>query len=799
METTSRGTRDGDRGSGPAGLPARALAWLRRRDPGLAATRRAGRGAVVMPGLFALCSQVVGSREMASFAAFGAFAMLLLVDFDGPLPRRLRAMAALAAAWAVLICWGTAVSRVTWLGVASMAVVGFAVLFCGIVSSTLAGATTALLLGFILPVSLRAPVSALPDRLAGAGLAAGASMLAAALLWPRPATDPLTGPAVTVLRAVAARLRVDAALVLGPEPPDDARCARATAGVAEAENRLRRAFDGTPYRPTGLSTSGRALVRLVDELTWLTAIVAHGGTPREATRGRAAAPCRVRRAAADTLEHAADLLTSRTGGPAPLRAAAARLHAALDTLELDATTRLPGRPPGAAAEGAGRSGGTGVGPSGADGDAEGDVAGFLGALDASFRAQELSFAVLQIAANVELAAAAERRGWADRLLGRPPRGLPSAPEAARERAAAHLSPHSVWLHNSVRGAAGLALAVAVTDVASVQHSFWVVLGALSVLRSNALNTGQNAVRGLAGTVAGSVLGAGLLQLIGHNGVLLWYLLPVAVLLAGVAPAVVSFAAGQAAFTVTLVILFNIGQVPSWRVGLFRVEDIAIGCVVSLVVGVLFWPRGAAAEVDRTMAAAYRDSADYLVDAIDYAVGCCTAGPGPAAAPLAAGRQAAAAARRLDDAFRGYLAERGPKPVPLAEMTALVTGVVGLRLAADAVLGLWQRAGDPHTDAERAAARTELLSAADQVSAWYHELAAGLRGSGPVPAPQPDDPAADARLAAAVGRDLRTAEGRATATAVRIVWTGDHLAAARRLQSSLAVAASRTRARPRTPA
>ncbi|MFI0900895.1 FUSC family protein [Streptomyces sp. NPDC020983] len=791
MDTTSRGTV-------PEALPARALAWLRGRDPGLAATRRAGRGAVVMPALFALCSQVVGSREMASFAAFGAFAMLLLVDFDGPLPRRLRAMAALAAAWAVLICWGTAVSRITWLGVVSMAAVGFAVLFCGIVSSTLAGATTALLLGFILPVSLRAPLTSLPDRLAGAGLAAGASVLATALLWPRPATDPLTAPAVAVCRAVAARLRVEAALVLGPEPPDGARCARATADVTEAADRLRRAFDGTPYRPTGLSTGGRALVRLVDELTWLTAIVAHAGTPQEATRGGATAPCRARRAAADTLEHAADLLTSRTADPTPLRTAAARLHAALDTLEGDATTRLPSRPPGGAD---GTGGGAAAPAAGAGREDPGDagLGAFLGALDASFRAQELSFAVLQIAANVELAAAAERRGWADRLLGREPRGLPSAPEAARERAAAHLSAHSVWLHNSVRGAAGLALAVAVTDVASVQHSFWAVLGALSVLRSNALNTGQNAVRGLAGTVAGSIAGAGLLQLIGHDSVLLWYLLPVAVLLAGIAPAVVSFAAGQAAFTVTLVILFNIGQVPSWRVGLFRVEDIAIGCAVSLLVGVLFWPRGAAAEVDKTMAAAYRDSADYLAGAVDYAVGCCSAGPGPAAAPVAAGRRAAAAARRLDDAFRSYLAERGPKPVPLAEMTALVTGVVGLRLAADAVLGLWQRAGDPHSDAERAAARAELLSAADAVSAWYHGLAAGIRGSEPVPAPQPDDPGADARLAAAVRRDLRDEQGRATATAVRIVWTGDHLAAARRLQPSLAVAATRARARSRTSA
>ncbi|WP_329181566.1 FUSC family protein [Streptomyces sp. NBC_01477] len=748
-------------------------AWLRAKDPGLAATRRAARGAIVMPALFALCSKAVGSPVMASFAAFGAFSMLLLVDFTGPVVQRLRAHAALAVAWAVLICLGTAVSRVTWLGVATMVVVGFLVLFSGIVSSVLAGATTALLLGFILPVSLAAPLSALPDRLAGAGLATAASMLAVTLLWPRPSTDPLGAPAAAVCRAVAVRLRVDAALVLGPDAPSPADCLAAATGAADAGAGLRRAFDSTPYRPTGLSTGARALVRLVDELTWLTAIVAHSGTPQDAAHRRVTAPCLVKQAAAHTLDEAADLLEGRHTDPAPLGAAAEALRKALDDMERDATDRLP------------------VQRASSDLGQDQDVTDFLGSLDVSFRAQELSFAVLQIAANVDLAAAAERRGWADRLLGREPGGLVPPLTAARERAAAHLDPRSVWLHNSVRGAVGLGLAVAITDVTSVQHSFWVVLGALSVLRSNALNTGQNAVRGLAGTVVGSIVGAGLLQLIGHNSVLLWFLLPLAVLVAGIAPAAISFAAGQAAFTVTLVILFNIGQVPDWRVGLFRVEDIALGCLVSIVVGLFFWPRGASAAVGEAMAEAYADSADYLAGAVDFAVGCCTAGPEPAAAPLEAGRQAAAAARRLDDAFRSYLSERGPKPVPLAEMTTLVTGVVGLRLAADAVLGMWQRAGDLHSDSERAAARSELLSSADRVSAWYHGLADGLGGRHPVPEPLPADRAAEGRLAAAVRRDLRDERGRATATAVRIIWTGDHVDAARRLQTSLATAARAT--------
>ncbi len=193
--------------------------------------------------------------------------------------------------------------------------------------------------------------------------------------------------------------------------------------------------------------------------------------------------------------------------------------------------------------------------------------------------------------------------------------MPGTLSAARERITSYLEPHSVWLHNSLRGAAGLGLAVLAARLTGVQHSFWVVLGALSVLRSNALNTGQDAIRAMLGTVAGFIAGAALLAGIGTNTTLLWFLLPLAVFLAGVAPAVISFAGGQAAFTLTLVILFNIIQPTGWRVGLVRIEDVAIGAGVSMVVGVLFWPRGAAAALRRALAQAYADGASYLASTV----------------------------------------------------------------------------------------------------------------------------------------------------------------------------------------
>ena len=169
-----------------------------------------------------------------------------------------------------------------------------------------------------------------------------------------------------------------------------------------------------------------------------------------------------------------------------------------------------------------------------------------------------------------------------------------------QRLASHLSFHSVWFRNAVRGAAGLALAVAVVEVTDVEHGFWVVLGTLSVLRSNALGTGATAMRAVAGTAIGFVVGSAFMIGIGDHAVLLWVVLPLAVLLSGVAPSMISFAAGQAGFTLVVIILFNIIAPIGWKVGLTRIEDVAIGCAVSIVVGLLFWPRGATAALGRAL-------------------------------------------------------------------------------------------------------------------------------------------------------------------------------------------------------
>ncbi|MEV6416460.1 FUSC family protein [Kribbella sp. NPDC051718] len=739
----------------------RLLEWLRAKYAGLSATRRAARAAVVMPLAFAFAYLVLDDPVIAIFASFGSMSTVLFVDFSGSKLERIQAQLSLIAAGLILISIGTVASSSVWLAAAATLIVAFVILFVGVISSVLASATTALLASFILPVSLPGGMTTLPDRLIGWLLAGAASLIAITFLWPAPTREPLRGPTAHACTLLARRLQAGLDCLRNPADTESKaaliyQAGEASAAVAE----LRKTFFGTPYRPTGLSTSARTLVRVVDEVIWLNSVLEpHARMPNPGP----AAPylIAVYEAAADLLDRAANVLDNDDGNLTGFEETLGRLHQARLALE-QAVTELPPSP----------------------GKDDSLVKAFVSALEPTFRAQEMSFAVAAIAENIELAVAARGRSWWGHLLGRGPTGPGSPLASVKERAGAHLELHSVWLHNSIRGAVGLALAVLIADLTGVQHSFWVVFGTLAVLRSNALSTGQNALRGLAGTVAGIIIGGAVVLAIGSNTTVAWFLLPIAVLLAGLAPAAFSFAAGQAAFTGVLLILFDIISPAGWEIGLVRIEDVAIGSAVSLLVGLLLWPRGATAALQQALAEGYSDSAHYLRQAIAYAVTRCDGRAGPAAVPDEASRKAAAAARRLDDAFRTYLAERGGKQLPLANVTTLVTGVAVLRITVDAILELWSRGDTPSGD--RTAARMELIDSTGVLVDWYQETALALAGAGEVPTPIERDGDAEDRLVNAVRTDLTADDGSWTATAVRMLWTADHLDGLRRLQRALEV-------------
>src|SRR5258708_38841960 len=147
-----------------------------------AGLRRAARAALVMPLACAFAQVVIRTAQVATFVAFGCIALLVMVDIGGP--RRLRALAyaATTGIGAVLIALGTLASLSPWLAALLMLLVGFVVCFAGVFGGYVVAAQTALLLAFVLAVSIPAPPAAIAPRPPRWLIAGVVSMLAGVTL-----------------------------------------------------------------------------------------------------------------------------------------------------------------------------------------------------------------------------------------------------------------------------------------------------------------------------------------------------------------------------------------------------------------------------------------------------------------------------------------------------------------------------------------------------------------------------------------------------------------------------------------
>ena len=250
---------------------------------------------------------------------------------------------------------------------------------------------------------------------------------------------------------------------------------------------------------------------------------------------------------------------------------------------------------------------------------------------------------------------------------------------------------------------------------------------------------------MAGTVIGFVIGAALLIGIGTNPDALWAVFPIAVFVAAYAPGTTPFLVGQAAFTVTIVVLFNLLAPVGWTIGLLRIEDVAIGCGVSLAVGVLLWPRGVSSVVGDDLADAFRSGAAFLTQAVDWALSELMVPPAASVAAVSAGI-------RLDDAVRGFLTEQGSKKLDKEDLWAMVNAATRLRLTANTLAGAAAgRAGRVGRPRRRLRPRQRLPAAGGLGGVYgrarlYQPPARGI-GAGRVlrddrPGDRPADPGAD---------------------------------------------------------
>ncbi|MET0700004.1 MAG: FUSC family protein [Mycobacterium sp.] len=615
----------------------RALDGIEARDPELDALRRAARAGIVIP-ISAGIGFTIGGGQTPLFTIFGSIALLIVVDFPGNRAGRATAYGGLALIGAVLITLGSLVSPLPWLAVATMFGVAFAVTFAGVLSTAIAASQRATLLTFVLPACT--PAGPIGERLLGWLIALAVCVPAALFLLPPRHHDDLRRHAARVCGALAHRLEGQAS----------------DADVVDAMNALQTNYLGTDYRPVGLTAGSRALVRVVDDLEWLCDRVHQDTAANLGVMGPPA--IRVLKASARLLR------ISRVVDRAPSRAelddALAELRSvALGRYREDIAELL--------------------------GEADDDAAVEVGRRLLTRRTFGATVGVT--GRVIAAAAAADARPVLMRVLGRdlPETGAAdrvlSEAQAVANIPSGYVATRAVVVRNSLRTAIGLALAVATTHVFPVQHGFWVVLAAMSVLRSSALSTGTKVLRAVAGTVVGFVLGALLIEVMGVDPVVLWTVLPVVAFVAAYVPEVASFAAGQAAFTMMVLIVFNLIVPSGWRVGLIRIEDIIVGGAVGVVVSLFLWPRGSGNALSAATDAAFDVGTRYLRAAVSRITHGASFGVEATVTELS--HTALTASRTVDAAVRQYLSEGGTTD-PRGPAVRRANRAVRLRGAADLI-------------------------------------------------------------------------------------------------------------------
>jgi uncharacterized membrane protein YccC len=485
-----------------------------RSNPRLVALHRSVRAATVNPATLAVTLLVIRDLQVATFAVFGCFALLVMADFGGRRQARAVAYVAAALAGAALIALGTLVSPNAVAGSIAMLVVAFTVSFAGVFGGYLSAAQPALLLAFVLAVAIPGPASAIPARLAGWMLAGAISTLAGVFFWPwfeRVALRKRAAEACLAVADLVTALRLD----------EDAHQLEALQTAARAAvQAIRTEYSRTAMRPAGPTRRHRAFVELMTELEQIVDLSERPFYEQPA----ASRPCidegnQLTSAVTAALAASAAVLTGGNGPDISALEDARRAHrAALDRWAAEELGRE--RPAEEVLQGIG--------------------------VDHTLRV--IAYLTIALSANALISAG-----------GRPPDdgvALPAAiPHLEGTRGTAirmartlraHLDPSSTVLHGSLRSAVGLGVSVFLARSLGLSHAFWVVLGTLSVLRSNALGTGRSTVEALLGSVIGFIAGGLFAFIAGNDTVLMWIALPVALFFAAYAASAIGFVAGQAA-------------------------------------------------------------------------------------------------------------------------------------------------------------------------------------------------------------------------------------------------------------
>lgn len=592
-----------------------------------------------MPATIALVMFPLADRTGAIFAVFGTVGLLINSDFAGSIRARLGAylLTGVGGSLALVVGWAASLTLPTAVGVT--AIVAFALTFLSIFRGAVSIGSGAVLLLYVLAVCVGGPAADLPDYLLGWWIAVAVSTLTALLILPRRMR--LTARPAMAEAFTAASLAAKAAWV---GERDEAALAGHVRDFDAAVDAMTACLADQPFRTQGVTARDGMLSILSNQLASVRLLVDQAATtPPPAVTSPPFPP---RQELADAIVSALADLARAMAEPTLLISATAvdqarsSMSDGIDQWAMEATAQ-------------------GLSPE--------DVSGEIAA-----HHQMRIFALL-VERMVEMARVANG-GEVEDLKVRPP--IPT--RSARRMIAAQWNGQSPWMRNAIRSAVGLGLGVLVMNLTGVDHGFWVLLAVISVLRFDAVGTRRFAFLAIVGTAAGVFIGLGLIALVDSRPLGLWILLPLLTFAAAWAGSAVNFPSGQAAFTaMVLVALGILNWPPDPAIGLVRIEDIAIGAAVAFVVGLLLWPRGAAAYLRTRLAASIRASTAHLDAAVT------AFGDASAHAQLPRLRAAALAEiYRTGETFDVATVQRGPAEevrewIPALNLAVLVETVARL--------------------------------------------------------------------------------------------------------------------------
>lgn len=552
----------------------------RLKDPGGIFLRRALRVAIVLPATYFLVQDVLHLQYGSGIASFTSYALLGLADFGGPPKSRATAYVVTGLVGLPLIVLGSLLSGWLIVSIVAAGLVAFAVNYSGVLRGYFAAAGVSLLLPFVMAVTSPPGIEVMLELCAGYAIGVVVSLVAALLLWPTYLESNLRKAAADALQAAAAEV---GCRWLNGGTTDQLHAAREQ--TASAVENLHAMYDGALVRPGPGTNRDRSLVAVLSELDRVNRVLEWQSEYRADADGSDADLARTVTA---TLNQAGEALRGGKELPDPK---------AVNTAREDHQLMIEGRIDHQLQR--------------SNGSAES-----LEQIGTAMPLRIVAVSAQSIAGNVVGATGHELPvGAAAVTLGGEPLWDPVDRLGPTHYLVSQFTWKSPWVRNAIRTGAAIAIATAIVQITDIPHGMWIVLGTLVALRFDAGGTSRTAATVLVGTIVGFILASAVVYFVGTNDTVLWIMFPIAVFLACYTPNSISLGVGQATFTIYGVILYALYLPTGFTTAEYRVLDVFLAMVVSLIVSALLWPRGVVTIVETTLQAAAQKAGAFLVDAM----------------------------------------------------------------------------------------------------------------------------------------------------------------------------------------